>query len=523
MKRKSETGKLKLQTVALHAIPLEPAHSIKDRRSNTARAVLALESFYKFAFYKLFLPLTISARIVIADHWITGSISPPSPQKNCMETLENVVTPIQLHGNTGEGKRAMILLKHKILKSILLRCTRTGRASDLALPARIVSSLLMKPIINNFVATARYLWILKKKITVSHCTMKAMPNLTQFVWRSCMWLQLTTTHLKQFTSPALKNFRILHGVSHMVSVLYVKKGPLMHKCAHIFDLVTRLRQAVNHPYLVVYSPANSLRSESIANSDNGEQACGLCHDPVEDAVHGVQKAKTSVNGFRSSSILNRIQLDDFQTSSKIDALSDITCVLLDGFMTIPARDNVIKRFHEDPDCRIFLISLKAGGVALNLTMASHVFLMDPGWNLAAERQAMDRIHRIGQHKPIRIVRYVIENTMEERILKLLEKKELVFEGTIGGSSDALSKLTEADLKFLFVFRGIMQQICRQMFETLHAYHLRVLLLYITLNFRCNVCYVRVRTILTAKGFIGMDFSSKFPPVENVNGLKIEQK
>ncbi|KAJ8420153.1 hypothetical protein Cgig2_022168 [Carnegiea gigantea] len=101
---------------------------------------------------------------------------------------------------------------------------------------------------------------------------------------------------------------------------YVKKGPLMHKCAHIFDLVTRLRQAVNHPYLVVYSPANSLRSESIANSDNGEQACGLCHDPVEDAVYGVQEAKTSVNGFRSSSILNRIRLDDFQTSTKIDAL-----------------------------------------------------------------------------------------------------------------------------------------------------------------------------------------------------------
>ena len=52
--------------------------------------------------------------------------------------------------------------------------------------------------------------------------------------------------------------------------------------------------------------------------------------------------------------------------------SGITCVLLDGSMTIPARDNVIKRFHEDPDCRIFLISLKAGGVALNLTVASHV-------------------------------------------------------------------------------------------------------------------------------------------------------
>ncbi|KAL9265971.1 DNA repair protein RAD16-like protein [Drosera capensis] len=96
------------------------------------------------------------------------------------------------------------------------------------------------------------------------------------------------------------------------------------------------------------------------------------------------------------------------------------------------------------------MSLKAGGVALNLTVASHVFLMDPWWNPAVERQAQDRIHRIGQYKPIRTVRFVIEDTIEERILKLQEKKELVFEGTIGGSQEALGKLTEADLRFLFV-------------------------------------------------------------------------
>ncbi|XP_065633517.1 DNA repair protein RAD16-like [Quercus suber] len=130
--------------------------------------------------------------------------------------------------------------------------------------------------------------------------------------------------------------------------------------------------------------------------------------------------------------------------------SGIKCVQLVGSMTMSARDASIKRFTEDPDCRIFLMSLKAGGVALNLAVASHVFLMDPWWNPAVERQAQDRIHRIGQYKPIRIVRFVIENTIEERILKLQEKKELVFEGTIGGSTEALGKLTEEDLRFLFV-------------------------------------------------------------------------
>ncbi|RVW38854.1 DNA repair protein RAD16 [Vitis vinifera] len=130
--------------------------------------------------------------------------------------------------------------------------------------------------------------------------------------------------------------------------------------------------------------------------------------------------------------------------------SGITCVQLVGSMSMAARDAAISRFTNEPDCKIFLMSLKAGGVALNLTVASHVFLMDPWWNPAVERQAQDRIHRIGQYKPIRIVRFVIEKTIEERILKLQEKKELVFEGTVGGSSEALGKLTEADLKFLFI-------------------------------------------------------------------------
>ncbi|KAL7000078.1 hypothetical protein U1Q18_001228 [Sarracenia purpurea var. burkii] len=300
----------------------------------------------------------------------------------------------------------------------------------------------------------------------------------------------------------------------------------MNNYAHIFDLLTRLRQAVDHPYLVVYSKTAGGRIGSVAIASYGEQLCGLCHEPIEDPVvtscahifcksclidfsssmgqvscpscakpltvdfstnvdRGEQKTKPTIKGFRSSSILNRIHLDDFQTSTKIDALreeirfmverdgsakgivfsqftsfldlihyslqkSGITCVQLVGSMTMGARDAAISRFTGEPDCRVFLMSLKAGGVALNLTVASHVFLMDPWWNPAVERQAQDRIHRIGQYKPIRVVRFVIENTIEERILKLQEKKELVFEGTVGGSSEALGKLTEADLKFLFV-------------------------------------------------------------------------
>jgi DNA repair protein RAD16 len=93
--------------------------------------------------------------------------------------------------------------------------------------------------------------------------------------------------------------------------------------------------------------------------------------------------------------------------------------------------------------------LKAGGVALNLTVANHIFIMDPWWNPAAEMQAIDRTHRIGQRKPIFATRFIIENTIEERILKLQEKKRLVFDGTIGGDAGSMAKLTVDDMRFLF--------------------------------------------------------------------------
>lgn len=75
--------------------------------------------------------------------------------------------------------------------------------------------------------------------------------------------------------------------------------------------------------------------------------------------------------------------------------------------------------------------------------------MDPWWNPAAENQAIDRTHRLGQFKPITATRFIIAGTIEERILKLQEKKRLIFEGTVGASASAICRLTEEDLRFLF--------------------------------------------------------------------------
>jgi len=127
----------------------------------------------------------------------------------------------------------------------------------------------------------------------------------------------------------------------------------------------------------------------------------------------------------------------------------LQCVVMRGSMTLEQRDKAVKRFNTDPECRVFLISLKAGGVALNLTAANYSFIMDPWWNPAAEFQAIDRTHRIGQHRPIRATRFVIANSIEEKIIRLQEKKRLVFDGTVGGDASSMAKLTEDDMKSLF--------------------------------------------------------------------------
>jgi SNF2 family DNA or RNA helicase len=86
------------------------------------------------------------------------------------------------------------------------------------------------------------------------------------------------------------------------------------------------------------------------------------------------------------------------------------------------REKIVNSFQDDPENRIFLISLKAGGVGLNLTAADYVFILDPWWNPASEMQALNRAHRIGQNKSVFVYRYITSNSIEEKIVRLQEKK-----------------------------------------------------------------------------------------------------
>ncbi|MEA3304378.1 MAG: C-terminal helicase domain-containing protein [Patescibacteria group bacterium] len=110
------------------------------------------------------------------------------------------------------------------------------------------------------------------------------------------------------------------------------------------------------------------------------------------------------------------------------------------------RQKLVDEF-QDGDIPIFLISLKAGGTGLNLTAADTVIHMDPWWNPAVENQASDRAHRIGQKRSVSVYKYIVKESIEEKILILQEKKKALFEQVLSGSNKG--KLSAEDIRFIF--------------------------------------------------------------------------
>jgi len=119
---------------------------------------------------------------------------------------------------------------------------------------------------------------------------------------------------------------------------------------------------------------------------------------------------------------------------------------LDGRTT--KRQAKVERFQSDPDCPLFLISLKAGGQGLNLTAADYVFILDPWWNPAVEAQAVDRAHRIGQEQHVFAYRLIARDTIEEKILQLQDRKRDLAAAIVSADQSLLRSLTAEDLNVL---------------------------------------------------------------------------
>jgi SNF2 family DNA or RNA helicase len=126
---------------------------------------------------------------------------------------------------------------------------------------------------------------------------------------------------------------------------------------------------------------------------------------------------------------------------------DIPYSYLDG--SVKKRQPIIDDFQNNDQKKIFLISLKVGGVGLNLTAADYVFILDPWWNPAVEQQAIDRTHRIGQKNTVFTYKFISKDTVEEKILKLQQRKSQLANNLITTEDSFIKSLSEDDIKAIF--------------------------------------------------------------------------
>ncbi|NCC63607.1 MAG: DEAD/DEAH box helicase [Spirochaetia bacterium] len=130
---------------------------------------------------------------------------------------------------------------------------------------------------------------------------------------------------------------------------------------------------------------------------------------------------------------------------------DLTSIGIDHLVMTGAtndRQSLVQRFQNDPSIGVFVMTLKTGGLGLNLTAADYVFIVDPWWNRAAEAQAIDRTHRIGQLNPVFCYRMIAKDTIEEKILELQQRKADLASSLLSSDSNAVKALSEEDLEQL---------------------------------------------------------------------------
>jgi SNF2 family DNA or RNA helicase len=191
----------------------------------------------------------------------------------------------------------------------------------------------------------------------------------------------------------------------------------------ILEGLTKLRQLSNHPKMI----------DPKYDGDSGK---------LEDVSHMLENA--FLEGHKvlvfSQFVKHLDIIKDLLKSRKIPF------AYLDGSSN--DRKEQVEKFNKDQNLKVFLISIKAGGLGLNLTEADYVFIMDPWWNPAVEAQATDRAHRIGQKKKVFSYKFITRNTVEEKILQLQKHKLKLSENLIQSEESAIKSLSREDIEML---------------------------------------------------------------------------
>ncbi|KAL4811554.1 SNF2 family N-terminal domain-containing protein [Aspergillus unguis] len=474
-----------IHSIHYHRLILDEAHSIKQRTTGVARACFALSSNYKWClsgtpvqnrigeFFSLlrFLEVRPFACYFCKQckcqelHWSQDA------EKRCTKCKhsgfshvsvfnQEILNPIT-ERNDDDARKAALAKLRLITDRIMLRRVKRDHTASMELPPKRV-------IIHN-----EFFGEIERDFSTS----------------------IMTNSSRQFDT-------------------YVSRGVMLNNYANIFGLIMQMRQVANHPDLILKKHAEGGQNILV---------CCICDEPAEEAIRSRchhdfcrRCVKDYMQSFdadsvvdcprchiplsidleqpdmeqhedhiKKNSIVNRIRMEDWTSSTKIEMLvyelyklrskkqtlksivfsqftsmlqlvewrlrrAGFNTVMLDGTMSPTQRQKSIDYFMNNVNVEVFLVSLKAGGVALNLTEASRVFIVDPWWNPAAEWQSADRCHRIGQRRPCVITRLCIEDSVESRIVMLQEKKANMINGTINkDQGEALEKLTPEDMQFLF--------------------------------------------------------------------------
>ncbi len=198
---------------------------------------------------------------------------------------------------------------------------------------------------------------------------------------------------------------------------------------NLFAYLTKLREICLDPSLVV------------PDYTGGSSKLTVVKEIVKDAS---ESGKKILLFSQFTSVLKKIE-EDFKKE-------DISYLYLDGGTSAKDRVERVKKFNEDSNIKVFLISLKAGGVGLNLTSASVVIHFDPWWNPAVEDQATDRAHRFGQENKVEVIKLVAKDTIEEKIVLMQEDKRELIQSLMDGKTmdgKVLKRLTEEEISKLF--------------------------------------------------------------------------
>lgn len=494
-----------LHQIKWHRVILDEAHNIKDRTCNTAKGAFALVSKYKWCLSGTPLQNRVGElysliRFLGADpfsyyfcklcdckslHWSFSDRRScdqcnHSPMQHVCFWNNEILKPVQKYGASVVGSHGHTAFNklQVLLDRMMLRRTKLERADDLGLPPRAV--LVRRDYFTEEeeeLYSSLYSDVTRKFSTYADAgtVLNNYGNIFQLITRMRQMSNHPDLVLKSRTARAA--FRTsadpnaLAVDPHEPSAINTcricldeAEDAIISRCRHIF-----CRECIR---------------QYLETATEQEPECPVCHLPItidlsQDALEDENLGPKARQG-----VLDRLDPGKWRTSTKIEALveelsklnqpdhtiksivfSQFTVFLdlierrlqlagfklarLQGNMTPEARDRTIQYFMTNNDVQVFLVSLKAGGVALNLTEASRVFIMDPWWNPAVELQAMDRIHRLGQHRPVIVTRLIIENSIESRIVELQKKKEAMTGAALGDDDQALGRLTPQDLSFLF--------------------------------------------------------------------------